>query len=379
LPITTCLIILLTLIWCREQKEEQQLTGVSWWLLGFLGWIVFNAWLFSRQLYASFTSALPIFISSLIFLIIQTFQPNKKIINFFIRGFLIGSVGIILFSFYVYLSPKFPSLRMGGPFRQHNAFAGFLTTLLPLSLYTSMFEQKFKLIWPIISTVVLTALILTFSRGGAVAIGGVLIVFLFFLWRQNGRQKFIKPVVIIILLMLTSSALAYGLYKIKTVNFSAVGINVADSPYASEIPEVGETGVNSRFQYWKAALKISGENPITGTGLNTFEQEYRRIQTDPRFFSVDPHNVILKILTELGLVGVIIFTMFLIFLLWPALKSIWQHQSDPVFIPLFIGLIGLLIHYNLDLNLTFPAHYFLFFTLAALLFKPKYESPTLLN
>ena len=92
MPITTCLIILLTLIWCREQKEEQQLTGVSWWLLGFLGWIVFNAWLFSRQLYASFTSALPIFISSLIFLIIQTFQPNKKIINFFIRGFLIGSV-----------------------------------------------------------------------------------------------------------------------------------------------------------------------------------------------------------------------------------------------------------------------------------------------
>ncbi len=356
LPVTSVLIVLLVILRNKTTLDEHRLKTSGWWLVAFLGWIIINTWLFSTSSYVSFIASLPIFSGAIIFLIIQIFEPQIETMDTFRRACLLGAGTIILIGLYIYLSPRFPSMRMGGLLRQHNAYAGFLIALLPLSLFATVFEKRWKWVWTVTAILIVTALVLTFSRGGFIAAALALIIF----WVLAHQRRVLAVSLLIIIL---GGSLAYGLYQIKTINFNAVTIIPLSSPYAGEVPEQGETGVNSRLRYWRDALKIVATRPIVGTGLNTFEQEYRRVQTDSRFFTIDPHNLTLKIWVELGLVGVIIFVGFLISLVaW-----LWRYGPARQFNPAMpAALIGLLAHYSLDLDLTFPAHYLLFFTLAAL-------------
>lgn len=382
-------LIVLTAIVIRRYPAVRKLPPSVWPLLLFLLWLAISTSFFSTRPYASAVAMIPIFAGALIFLLLQSFPPGPKTLKIFSGALLGGAAIVILYGLYIYLSPRFPSLRMGGVFRQHNAWAGLLAALLPLSVYTALFEKKARLIWNLAAVLITSALVLTFSRGGFIAAAAALVIFLGLLWRQNQHcQGETLPVagkvspyrthwttVQALLIITIGGLLAYGLYSVKTANFATVGIAVANSPYAGERPEQGETSVNARLEYWRAALKIFKEKPLIGRGLDTFGQEYRRIQTDPRFYSVDPHNLPLKLLAELGLIGTILFILFLISSVWPKLKAGWQRQNKaPATIVLLAGLIGLLLHYGVDLDLTFPAHYLIFFTLAGLVAKPETES-----
>lgn len=67
--------------------------------------------------------------------------------------------------------------------------------------------------------------------------------------------------------------------------------------------------VNQRFELINFTLNKIADNPIFGYGLGSFSKEYYNI--DGRYY---PHNIILEIWFELGLIGLIIFGMLLLLL-----------------------------------------------------------------
>jgi O-antigen ligase len=69
----------------------------------------------------------------------------------------------------------------------------------------------------------------------------------------------------------------------------------------------GVTSVGLRFEYWRKSLRFLGEAPVIGHGTGTIPQLFRRdvtANTDPQLITTNPHNQLLTVAVQLGLIGV---------------------------------------------------------------------------
>jgi O-antigen ligase len=77
---------------------------------------------------------------------------------------------------------------------------------------------------------------------------------------------------------------------------------------------------NSKGNYLKiynASLHIFLENPFLGTGLKSFLYECKKLQNNNKSFtcSTHPHNIYLEILVNQGILGLILFLLFIVILI----------------------------------------------------------------
>ena len=79
-----------------------------------------------------------------------------------------------------------------------------------------------------------------------------------------------------------------------------------------------ETSMGSRIIAWKNAIELIKEHPLLGVGTGGYEPAFVDHVKDQKgqenFLHHDPHNQFLKILAELGIVGLVIFLSFLDFI-----------------------------------------------------------------
>ena len=97
-----------------------------------------------------------------------------------------------------------------------------------------------------------------------------------------------------------------------------------------------DSSAEERVTIWQDALQVFSEDPILGTGFNTYAYMGRYLGY------TDTHNYYLKILIETGLVGLLIF----LWLLGAACKMSWRlfrMAKDPVISALGCGLFAMLI------------------------------------
>jgi O-antigen ligase len=91
-----------------------------------------------------------------------------------------------------------------------------------------------------------------------------------------------------------------------------------------------------RVNIWQDALQLFSEDPVFGTGFNTYAYMGRYLGY------TDTHNYYLKVLIEAGLLGLLIF----LWLLGVACKMSWRlfrMAKDPVMGALGCGLFGMMI------------------------------------
>lgn len=67
----------------------------------------------------------------------------------------------------------------------------------------------------------------------------------------------------------------------------------------------------SRYQFWSAAVRENGTEPLTGTGAGTFEFWWARDGDAPDIVR-DAHSLYFQTLGELGIVGIVLLAAFLI-------------------------------------------------------------------
>jgi putative inorganic carbon (HCO3(-)) transporter len=97
-----------------------------------------------------------------------------------------------------------------------------------------------------------------------------------------------------------------------------------------------DSSAGERVTIWQDALKVFNEEPILGTGFNTYAYMRRVMEF------TDTHNYYLKILLETGLTGLLIF----LWLLAVACKMSWRLfrvAQDPLLSALGCGLFAMLI------------------------------------
>lgn len=152
------------------------------------------------------------------------------------------------------------------------------------------------------------------------------------------------PAALVITLWLTTARLRTKI--IATTAVAAVGIVAfAGLPAVREKILLNDVSGQARIAMWREATTMLADHPLTGAGLSGFPTALIPYH-DPTFFEIFqyPHNVILNIWSELGLLGVVTLVVIAAIVC----RHTWQHRNDPMILAAFAALLTMVIHGLVD-------------------------------
>lgn len=195
-------------------------------------------------------------------------------------------------------------LRATATFPDPHMFAFYLGLALPVALGLAILSESKKEKATLFSlfVLILSADLLSFSRGAYVGLGlGALIALMMILRRMDGRRAMIFVCVV-------SVTMIFGVFSdtpVKQRLFSSFSL---------------EDGSNQgRLAIWKEAAGDIAEHPLLGHGIGNYPlavkptAEYRE--------PIYAHNLFLDIATETGIVGALLFFTVFFTVFWNFLKE----------------------------------------------------------
>jgi len=197
----------------------------------------------------------------------------------------------------------------------------------------------------IIALLCLLGLLMTASKGaiGASIIAAALITCCIFFgnWLK-AHKKVILAVGLLIALIVGTGTILYGVTH-------------------GRLP--GGNSMLVRWQYWKAAVKMYADHPLTGVGPGNFANFYTIYKNPAALETVsDPHNFLLSILTQYGPIGLVgfltaVFVPFAVITFKNSSELIENKNSrfeNVTLITLCSAIAGFLIHNCIDFALFEP-------------------------
>ncbi|MBS3902896.1 MAG: O-antigen ligase family protein [Anaplasmataceae bacterium] len=347
-------------------------------ILAFLG-IIFLSIFFSLDRYETLISLASITGAIILFFKVPVIFKETENIERWFRYLLWGTVFFSFYGLFVYMQAH-PLFRLGSFFYQQNAFAGFM---LPSLFYVTgkiFYGRSFRsrILHSIVAIFLFTVFFLTFARGATLAFG-VSWLIIIFLRRFSG--EILKKVLILLMLVIFSSAVTVFLYNIKLSWFSN---EIADTSIVTsdtiQLPTeifddetVSENGLTARFHYLYQAGRIFYQHPLTGVGWGAFGNAMNFYREDLRFYTTDPHNIVARSLVELGIFGL----LSLLFFLYVVLRIVWillrsqEGDSKKTFLNYVIigSFLSLLFQNMVNVDWIFPSTLILFWIVAGMIVK----------
>ena len=232
-------------------------------------------------------------------------------------------------------------VNMQGVFFSHGLMAELLATLFPLFFCVYLFEKNRRLavgaaLLAMLAS--LAALSLTLRRGPLL---GTVVAFLCImgslLFNQMKGAERIRVILVVFLLLVVG--LPVIVLKRESIMTRLRGVTELQAAVGTESIELGLT---TRAVTWLTAWEMGKGNPIKGVGLGNYPMHYSRYR---RSFAENPnngaviaaaetedydqirspfaHSEYLQVFAELGLIGVVLFTLF-----WLAcLRYLWRVRQ----------------------------------------------------
>jgi O-antigen ligase len=206
-------------------------------------------------------------------------------------------------------------------FHRTNDLAGYLLLLLPFGLQVTLTSQGWlRTLGTLSSLLFLASLIATNSRSSwasaAVSLG--VLVWL--------NRKVLTPSLWRWMLSLLAIGSSLGLLLFAPKVF----------PRLMTLFSITQENATAwRGALLESAWKIFIQYPFTGSGPNTFGSAIRSVQTTPGYYSIDPHNFYLLLLSEVGIFGLFGF----LWLIYQILSGI-SHQEQPLKAGILASLMG---------------------------------------
>lgn len=243
--------------------------------------------------------------------------------------------------------------RVTGCFSNPNFLALYLVMILPLtfSYILDPCQNHFRRFFFLIAFLSeFVCLLLTYSRGAWVGFAVAVFVYLLLASKKTMAFTFILPVGCLALLPIVPPKIWERMLSI---------ISKADS------------SVQYRFYTWCGVKRMLKEHPWgIGLGQNAFSSYYPRYALSGIETVVHTHRLDLQILSELGLSGMIIFAVLLLFFLCALCKGcrILEGRERGEFLGAGCAVIGALIMGCFDHIWYQKSLFFLFWTVFALFF-----------
>lgn len=204
-----------------------------------------------------------------------------------------------------------------------NVIASIMAFALPLAWYLSVTRRSGWLRWInlIYLPVGVLGIVLTASRGGAVlAVVGLAVIPLTYTHISRIRRILLTTIL--------------GVMAVALVNLVPPE-NVARLTETSS--ELTEGNVSNRSQIWEAGLEVYSDHPVLGVGVGGFSDAVMPILG----YKQVAHNVFVNLLTEMGVVGLGLYTLMLLVILVPLLRLPSPDRTVYTFVwlVLFISLL----------------------------------------
>ncbi len=247
-----------------------------------------------------------------------------------------------------------------GSFVNRHNFAAIIemAIAIPLALiFTGAVDKDKRLLYWVAVALMATALLLSGSRGGLVALMAGLVFLAILALRRRGRSHAVLSVVLAGVLIII--ALAGAVFVGGDTSLTRFTDAAADADLSS-----------SRYHIWETSLKVIAAHLPLGTGLGAFPQAYTRFDTLGGGQLVEQaHNDYLQVLADAGIVGGILGALFLFLLFREGFRSINSQDAyrRGVAIGAFTGCVTILVHSLFDFVLHITAVSVMFLTLLALL------------
>ena len=125
----------------------------------------------------------------------------------------------------------------------------------------------------------------------------------------------------------------------------------------------------SRIRYWKSALNMFIDSPLTGQGLGSWESVIWKFRAPGEDLSTATHNDFLQALAEGGLILALPFILLILYLfihVFNSLRRSYKDSNSSFYLQssVFAGLVVFILHSNMDFN---SRYYLTWFILALLL------------
>ena len=189
--------------------------------------------------------------------------------------------------------------RLGGPLGSENRYAQILATLFPLALIRAFREpsRRRRLIGAVGSLLIMGGILLTFSRGAAVALGATLIFMVLV------RELRIRHLLVSAAALTTVVAFMVPDYVIR---LSSLGrVSALSSESTEDAPDSALVGRQTEnLAAWSTFL----DHPLTGVGPGVYFNEYSREEANRlglRYLQSQrrAHSLYLEMAADLGIVG----------------------------------------------------------------------------
>ena len=261
-----------------------------------------------------------------------------------LKVLLVSTIGVAAFGFYQALEGGYTDLyfrlypferqeiapwsgRITSLLFQENSLAGYLNLVMPFAIACAVLakDRSLKFLGLVCACAGAVAMVLTQSRGGLLALGGVLIAGIWFL----------MPRLITRVKLLGGSVLACMLLLPLLLN---------------RFERLQDTDDGSRMLIWAAAGALFLDHPLLGVGYGNFRFLSPELVPGAVVGYLDAHNIYLQLLAATGVAGFLSFFIILGLFISLALKSI--RAQDAVSRIVAFGVLGAitstLIHGTVD-------------------------------
>ena len=319
IPITTFLVSLFINSRISNKEVFKHLNSK---LLLILIFLVLFSWTFNSSPRASgiFQGVLGYFF--LYYAIIRIADTKEKLKSVF---FVLGAchIAVIMINPDIILKPEIRNYLTASPFLgDGNDFALSLVIVFPLILYLYLDTKVklFRMLFLVVTVVVVLTIIGTQSRGGSLGLGAILLV----MWMRS--QQKILGILALCVLVFTTVLFASPQY------FTRMGTL---SSYQTEGSAKG------RLDAWKMGHKMALSKPLTGVGPGNF-YDYNGLAA---------HSIYFLALGELGYPGGMVMLMYVfgnLRLLKRNIKKCKEADNDSqsyekLFVHLYCGMLGLAV------------------------------------
>ncbi len=247
-----------------------------------------------------------------------------------------------------------------GSFVNRHNFAAIIELLIALPLgmlFSGALRPDKRLIYVVAAALMGTALLLSESRGGLVALVAEILLIVILTTRLRGTKQLVLKAGLSILLLL--AAVGGAIFVGGDTSLTRFATGAASDDITS-----------NRSQIWSVTVKVIGEYMPLGAGLGAFTQAYAKLDTSSGFERVDQaHNDYLQVLADAGIVGLVIGALFLF---WFFRESRRNVRIDNKFrrgiaVGAFAGCFGILVHSAFDFVLHITAVSVMFLAVLSIL------------
>ena len=290
-------------------------------------------------------------------------------------GLIITAGVIAVIGILQYLLDPFNLAQNSAPastFGNRNIAIQPIILILPLSIFLLLSKQVQNLkAWAliIITSLVIVYITYTTTRSAWLAVIIELLLIALYLitnriklrewidWNKNkGYATIFGILVILLLINLSPNSFSNNpILNNLFVDSSETIFSLTDSVSGQAI-----TSTSLRYEIWQTALNMFYDSPFIGTGLGSYSQNLASegYATWVINNTTHPHNDLLELVVELGLIGILIFITVAISLTIGIVKIIKNTSSDVNFFYylLFVALAGSFVNmqFSSPYQMTFP-------------------------